>query len=101
MTEGIDYTFESLKSILSQANSHRRIEKLTDRIFMVDIKAAEEQALILMKMKSIPNQVAWVWEEYAEEYVRRKDYRKAFEYYWYALDIYLLKLPTPIRCVEP
>ena len=86
MAEVIDYTLGSLKSILFQANSHQRIKMLTDRIFMVGMKAVEEQALRLMNMKSKPNQVAWVWEEYAEEYARIKDYRKAFEYYLYALD---------------
>lgn len=89
MAEVINYILGSLNGILFQANLHQRIKKLTERIFIVGIKAAEEQALELMNLKIIPNQLAWLWEAYAEEYVKRGKFRKAFQYYWYAMDIYL------------
>lgn len=71
MAEVINYILGSLNGILFQANLHQRIKKLTERIFIVGIKAAEEQALELMNLKIIPNQLAWLWEAYAEEYVKK------------------------------
>ena len=59
MAEVINYILGSLNGILFQANLHQRIKKLTERIFIVGIKAAEEQALELMNLKIIPNQLAW------------------------------------------
>lgn len=85
----IDNVMWSLKKILEQAESHQRIKKLTERIFSTGLIAAEEQAKVLGESTDEPFQLAWLWEEYAEQYVLCKKYNEALNYYWKALDIYL------------
>lgn len=85
----VEKILESLRMILFQSDSHQRIKKLTERIFKTGMDAAEDQADVLQQFKHNPHQIAWLWEEYAEQCVTYEKYREALKYYGLALDVYL------------
>lgn len=80
----VDMILEDLNNKLCQLQSHYRVNRLVNKIFQVGLVAVEEQAEILNGNNCA--QVAWIWEEYAEQYVKMEEYEKAFEYYWKAID---------------
>lgn len=80
---------ESLDELLENNLSHKRIKKLTEKIFLTGKVAVEEQAEILKKSVVKSFRIPWVWEEYAEQYAERQNYEEALKYYWQALDEYL------------
>lgn len=86
----VDMILEDLNNKLCQLQSHYRVNRLVNKIFQVGLVAVEEQAEILNGNNCA--QVAWIWEEYAEQYVKMEEYEKAFEYYWKAIDRYILTI---------